>query len=61
MDTDDASPRLTLEKVLALAQEGQRLGGLADLRERPGRARDGMRKVEDDVARPVCRQPLPDQ
>ena len=61
VDPDDTSPRLTLEKVLALAQEGQRLSGLADLRQRPGRARDGMRKVEDDVARPVRRQPLLDQ
>ncbi len=57
VEPDDSPRRLAFEKMLALAKSGQRLAGVADLRESPGRAGYGVRKVEDDVARAVRGQP----
>ena len=61
VEADDAPRRLTLEELLALPESGQRLACLADLREDPGGGGDRVGKVEDDVPRPVRRDPVLDQ
>ena len=57
----DSLRRVTFEDLLALPEPGQRLALLADLREDPGGGGEGAGKGEDDVPRPVRREPVLDQ
>ena len=57
MIVDDALRCVVFEELLALSEPGQRLARVAELREDPGGGGDWMGKGEDDIPRPVRRDP----
>src|SRR5947209_6977047 len=61
-DDADVSPScVTLEKLLALPESGERLARLPDLREDPGGSGDRPGELEADVPGPDHRDPVLDQ
>ena len=58
---EESPRRLTFEELLALPEPVQRLTGLAELRQCPGRGDHGGAKQVDDVPRPQHRDPVFDQ
>ena len=58
---DESLRCVVLETLLALPEPGQRLARVAELRKDPGGGGDRMGKGEDDIPRPVRRDPVLDQ
>jgi hypothetical protein len=58
---DDSRRHGTLEELLAFSKPIQRLVRLAELRQHPGRGREGSGKQEDDVPGPDRRDPVLDR